>query len=84
MFEVLLFDSLSREALGNRENWRNLSESKDDLLEELKEKTTEANQQKAFLDNLLSAVVKHAPWLLDDVDADLESMATMSHVEEWC
>lgn len=77
-------DSLSREALGNRENWRNLSESKDDLLEELKEKTTEANQQKAFLDNLLSAVVKHAPWLLDDVDADLESMAAMSHVEEWC
>ena len=53
-------------------------------MEELKEKTTEANQQKAFLDSLLSAVVKHAPWLLDDVDADLESMAAMSHVEEWC
>ncbi|XP_029642084.1 uncharacterized protein LOC115216697 isoform X2 [Octopus sinensis] len=77
-------DSLSQEGYADQECWRNLSDSKEDLLEELKEKTAEASQQKAFLDNLLSAVVKHAPWLLDDVDADLESMAMMSHGEQWC
>ncbi|XP_052826614.1 uncharacterized protein LOC106871175 isoform X5 [Octopus bimaculoides] len=77
-------DSLSQEGYADQECWRNLSDSKEDLLEELKEKTAEASQQKAFLDNLLSAVVKHAPWLLDDVDADLESIAMMSHGEQWC
>ncbi|XP_052802682.1 uncharacterized protein LOC128232920 [Mya arenaria] len=63
----------------------NLEEkSREDAVNSLKEIVMEASKQKWYLDRLISLVIEESPWLLDEVDSELDSLTLTSQSEEFC
>ncbi|KAL5016035.1 hypothetical protein ScPMuIL_005624 [Solemya velum] len=65
------------------ENLKLDTASKEDVVDSLKEIVKEASRQKWYLDRLISLVIEEAPWLLDQIDSDLENL-NVTHPEEFC
>lgn len=57
----------------------------EEILRVLRETYVESSRQKSYLDQLMSAVVERAPWLLDDIETEFEAVTSLpSHNEQWC
>ncbi|KAL3858017.1 hypothetical protein ACJMK2_012633 [Sinanodonta woodiana] len=60
------------------------SASKEEVVDCLKEIVKEASRQKWYLDHLISVVIEEAPWMLEEVDADIDSLTITDQSEEFC
>ncbi|KAK3587639.1 hypothetical protein CHS0354_032846 [Potamilus streckersoni] len=60
------------------------SASKEEVVDCLKEIVKEASRQKWYLDHLISVVIDEAPWMLEEVDADIDSLTITDQSEEFC
>ena len=54
------------------------------MLQSLKDIVKEASRQKWYLDRLISLVIEEAPWMLDELDADIDHLTLTDQPEEYC
>ena len=56
----------------------------DEVVATLKEIVMEASKQKWYLDRLISLVIEESPWLLDELDSELDNLTLNDQSEEFC
>ncbi|XP_052269130.1 uncharacterized protein LOC127870729 isoform X1 [Dreissena polymorpha] len=60
------------------------NKTKEEVVDSLKEIVLQASKQKWYLDRLISLVVEESPWLLEEVDSEMDNLTLSPDSEEFC